>query len=64
MSYEDFYARIRPLANQRSVALWGRQMVLGPTPEFCLHSAARLELPSPLHAQEMALARLWVYSDY
>ncbi|HJY27523.1 MAG TPA: hypothetical protein VJ306_05760 [Pyrinomonadaceae bacterium] len=33
VSYKDFYARLEP-----GVTLWGRQMTLGPTREFCIHS--------------------------
>lgn len=36
MPYASFYPEIRTLAGE-GAALWGRQMVLGPTPEFCLH---------------------------
>jgi hypothetical protein len=35
-SYDDFYASLAHVTNQAGVALWGRQMTLGPTPEFCL----------------------------
>jgi len=42
VSYKDFYAGLDSLTSQPGVALWGRQMTLGPTTEFCLHS------PSPL----------------
>jgi hypothetical protein len=36
-SYDTFYSVIREQAGSGGWALWGRQMVLGPTPEFCLH---------------------------
>jgi len=45
VSYNDFYAALQPLTSQQGVALWGRQMTLGPTTEFCLHSSTELELP-------------------
>jgi len=38
ISYKDFYAGLEPLTSQPGVALWGRQMTLGPTTEFCLHT--------------------------
>ena len=38
VSYKDFYASLVPLTSQPGVALWGRQMTLGPTTEFCIHS--------------------------
>ena len=45
VSYNDFYAALQPLTSQQGVALWGRQMTLGPTTEFCLHSPTAIELP-------------------
>jgi len=45
VSYKDFYATLQPLTSQPGVALWGRQMTLGPTTEFCIHSANPIELP-------------------
>jgi hypothetical protein len=48
MSYQHFFDSIRPLCEE-GCALWGRQMVLGPTPEFCLHSP-ELETPLPYPA--------------
>ena len=38
VSYKDFYAALQSLTSQPGVALWGRQMTLGPTTEFCIHS--------------------------
>ncbi len=58
MLYNDFYKLLAPATSQPGVALWGRQMTLGPTPEFCLHSAAPLALPSALQVQQMQLAQL------
>jgi hypothetical protein len=40
VSYKDFYQTLEPIIAQPGVALWGRQMTLGPTKEFCLHSPA------------------------
>jgi hypothetical protein len=51
--YAAFYADLRGAAGPGSFALWGRQMVLGPTPEFCLHTAG--EAPSSLGAPLIAL---------
>jgi len=45
VSYKDFYAALQPLTSQKGVALWGRQMTLGPTTEFCLHSPNPITLP-------------------
>jgi hypothetical protein len=45
VSYANFYAALQPLTSQPGIALWGRQMTLGPTTEFCIHSPASIELP-------------------
>jgi hypothetical protein len=45
VSYNDFYATMQPLTSKQGVALWGRQMTLGPTTEFCIHSPNPIELP-------------------
>ena len=42
VSYKDFYTELEPVTSQPGVALWGRQMTLGPTTEFCLHSQTEL----------------------
>lgn len=44
VSYKDFYTELEPLTTQPGVALWGRQMTLGPTTEFCIHSQTTVEL--------------------
>ena len=43
--YKDFYTTLQPLTSAQGVALWGRQMTLGPTTEFCLHSQNPIALP-------------------
>ena len=45
VSYPDFYRALEPITSQQGVALWGRQMTLGPTTEFCIHSPAPIQLP-------------------
>ena len=45
VSYQDFYAALDPLTSEPDVALWGRQMTLGPTTEFCIHSPSSIQLP-------------------
>jgi hypothetical protein len=56
--YDDFYKLLAPVTARPGAALWGRQMTLGPTPEFCLHSATTIELPSRLRGQSASLAPL------
>ena len=42
VSYKEFYESLLPIAG---ITLWGRQMTLGPTTEFCVHSSTPVELP-------------------
>ena len=44
VTYNDFYAGLEPITSLPGVALWGRQMTLGPTTEFCVHSPKPIEL--------------------
>ena len=46
VSYKDFYSALDPLTSKPGVALWGRQMTLGPTTEFCIQSTNPIELPA------------------
>ena len=46
VTYPDFYTVLQPITSQPGVALWGRQMTLGPTTEFCIHSSTPLQLPA------------------
>jgi hypothetical protein len=48
VSYKEFYASLASLTSQPGIALWGRQMTLGPTTEFCLHTPTALEDSIPL----------------
>lgn len=59
MRYEEFYALLNPLTSQPGIALWGRQMVLGPTLEFCLHTRGTAELPAGMASHRTSLERLW-----
>lgn len=45
-SYKDFYASLESLTSQPGIALWGRQMTLGPTTEFCIHSPTQIAADS------------------
>ncbi len=58
--YEEFYARLQPWLDAPGVSLWRRQMVLGPTTEFCLLGADRLPpLPADLLSATTTLERIW-----
>jgi hypothetical protein len=47
MPYAEFDERMAALLDAPGASLWQRQLVLGPTPEFCLISPTPLELPVP-----------------
>lgn len=59
VGYTDFYAQLRPWSERAGVSLWGRQMTLGPTAEFCLCSPQKLELPANLGALSLRRERIW-----
>src|ERR1700741_5408178 len=44
VSYKNFYPDLESLTSQSGVALWGRQMTLGPTTEFCIRSETPIQL--------------------
>ena len=58
MPYDPFYQRLGPVRGRDGVSLWRRQMVLGPTPEFCLLSHEPLELPQRLESFALRLEPL------
>ena len=59
VSYKDFYAGLEQLTSHPGVALWGRQMTLGPTTEFCLHSETILESPDSVRTVRTQLHHEW-----
>lgn len=59
MSYDELYAALELPVLPAGGALWGRQMVLGPAPEFCLHTPEPVPLPAPLIAQVVARSPIW-----
>jgi hypothetical protein len=58
-TYAEFFESMRPLIDERQAQLWGRQMVLGPTQEFCLHSAELVRLPEALTGYTIELQVVW-----
>jgi hypothetical protein len=54
VSYKDFYAGLEP-----GVTLWGRQMVLGPTTEFCIHSPTPVQLSASIRVIRVQLHQEW-----
>lgn len=59
MTYTALEAALAAVVDSRDGALWCRQMVLGPTPEFCLQSATPVALPAPLVPRFVALRGVW-----
>ena len=59
VSYKTFYADLQSLTSQAGVALWGRQMTLGPTTEFCIHSQNAIELPPGYSGHSISLERVY-----
>jgi hypothetical protein len=59
VSYPDFYSQLHPVLTQHQASLWGRQMVLGPTMEFCIHSRAAVELPRNYVVEQLVLKKVW-----
>ena len=45
ISYANFYSTLEPILTEAGGALWQRQMTLGPTTEFVIHSMNPIQLP-------------------
>lgn len=56
VSYKDFYGALQVLTSEPGVGLWGRQMTLGPTTEFCIHSSTEVQGYS---TQSVPLELIW-----
>ena len=59
VSYKTFYADLQSLTSQPGVALWGRQMTLGPTTEFCIHSQTPIQLLQGYSGHSISLERVY-----
>jgi hypothetical protein len=59
VSYKTFYADLGLLTSQSGVALWGRQMTLGPTTEFCIHSPSTIHLPQGYSGRSVSLESVY-----
>ena len=58
-SHARLLEELRPIVERGGMALWCRQMVLGPSPELCLHGETPVELPDGYQALRLPLAHVW-----
>jgi len=58
-TYERLYSELQTIIGSGDVALWGRQMTLGPALEFCLHASRQVALPPPLVPVAVPCRTVW-----
>jgi len=58
-SYAEWHQMAARWTGSPDVGLWGRQMVLGPTPEYCLLAPLEIRLPAELAPAVLALEPVW-----
>lgn len=59
MSYGSLYTVLAPVVEAEGGALWGRQMTLGPAPEFCLHTRRPVVLPEAIGSLTLSCRPIW-----
>ena len=59
VTYPEFYSGLKGITSRPGNALWGRQMTLGPTAEFCLHAQNEKELPADNEGLALTLSLIW-----
>ena len=59
MRYSELFEELTPLLLESDAALWMRQMVLGPTPEFCLQGSTPAVLSPPYAPLRLRLRPVW-----
>jgi hypothetical protein len=59
LGYADAVTELAPVVKEVGGALWMRQLVLGPAPEFCLQATSPVQLPASLDALRLRLRPVW-----
>lgn len=59
VTYRDLDKLLLPFTEGDGRSLWGRQMALGPAPEFCLFGTAIRQLPEPLRGLRVQPRLVW-----
>ena len=57
-SYQAYYEELATVVGGRRTELWRRQLVLGPSPQFCIHSEEALEVPEEYRPIKSRLLRI------
>jgi hypothetical protein len=59
MTYPELFSALTPVVRAEGGALWGRQMTLGPTLEFCLHSRGPIPVPETIAPFAIRCRTVW-----
>jgi hypothetical protein len=59
ITYENLHNMLQSEIQQVAGGLWGRQMTLGPAPEFCWHSPVDYRLPEIFDCLRVPLSQIW-----
>ncbi|HEU0054034.1 MAG TPA: hypothetical protein VFQ39_12700 [Longimicrobium sp.] len=59
ISYDDAWRLLGPLTDAAGVGVWVRQMVLGPSPEFCVQADRPVALPDAIQPLVLPLRPVW-----
>lgn len=63
-TYNSLYNEVPSYLDDFQASLWRRQMVLGPTSEFCLTSKEEIKLPQKFKPFTIKRVVLWKSSDF